>query len=41
MSFWATAMVAANRAVTAPTTAMSVGTQSSDAARTGLIRAIR
>jgi hypothetical protein len=41
MSFWASATVAANRAVTAPTTAMSVGTQSADWVRIGLMRTIR
>ena len=41
MSFWATAIVAANSAVITPIQAMSVGSQSSEAARTGLIRTIR
>src|SRR4029079_13036761 len=41
MSFWATAIVAANSAVAAPTTAMSVGAYDEAALRMGLIRHIR
>ncbi len=41
MSFWARAIVAANSAVIAPTQAIVVGTQSYEAAITGLIRVSR
>src|SRR4051795_7381100 len=41
MSFWATAIVAANSAVITPTQAMSVGSQSADTASSGLMRTIR
>src|SRR5918993_3615389 len=41
MSFWATAIVAANKAVITPTHAMSVGSHSPDAASTGLTRTMR
>ena len=41
MSFWAKAMVAAKIAVMAPIQAMVVGTQSYDAAITGLMRVNR
>ena len=41
MSFWATAMVAANSAVTAPITAIIVLTHGEAAAITGFTRVIR
>jgi hypothetical protein len=41
MSFWPTAMVAATRAVSTPTTAITVVTHSDDAAITGLMRVSR
>ena len=41
MSFWASAMVAANSAVIAPTQAIDIGTQSAATAMTGLIRTMR
>src|SRR3954464_16049371 len=41
MSFWATAIVAANSAVSTPTTAMTVGAHDAATCSTGLIRTIR
>ena len=41
MSFWATAMVAANSAVPTPIQAIAVGSQSALTASTGLMRTIR
>ena len=41
MSFWASAIVAAKRAVSPPTQAIVVGTQSYDAWITGLMRVSR
>ena len=41
MSFWATAIVAANRAVITPTQAISVDTSGAAAASIGLTRVIR
>src|SRR5690349_13510013 len=41
MSFWATAIVAANSAVSTPTTAMTVGAHDDETLSTGLIRTIR
>src|SRR3954453_20385684 len=41
MSFWATAIVAANNAVATPMMAMSVGAYEEAASRTGLMRHIR
>ncbi len=41
MSFWATAIVAANSAVITPTQAIVVSTQSADTVSTGLMRTIR
>ena len=41
MSFWATAIVAANRAVAAPTTAITSAAYDDDALSTGLMRHIR
>src|SRR4051794_1758758 len=41
MSFWPTAIVAANKAVTAPTIAIMVGTHGEATASTGFMRVIR
>src|SRR6056297_3360728 len=41
MSFWATAIVAANSAVIAPIHAINIGTQSAAAPSTGLTRTMR
>ena len=41
MSFWATAIVAANKAVITPTQAIMSGTQSAAAVSTGLMRTMR
>ena len=41
MSFWATAIDAANNAVAAPIVAIVIGAHSYDACRTGLMRVIK